>query len=57
MSVRINSESCDKCGKAVENGYCKECDATTVKNTATIFIAIMISLIALIMAYIFIVII
>lgn len=57
MGVRINSESCAKCGKSVENGYCKECDASTINNTATIFIGIMIGLIALIMAYIFIVII
>lgn len=57
MGVRINSESCAKCGKSVENSYCKECDASTVNNTATIFIGIMIGLIALIMAYIFIVII
>jgi hypothetical protein len=52
--VKIKSELCNKCGKQLDAGYCRECDAATVGGTGRIFIISNIILIALVVAYIFI---
>lgn len=52
--MKIKSALCNKCGKqTTTEGYCRECDSSTVGGTARIFIISNIILIVVVVAYIF----
>lgn len=53
--MKITSALCDKCGKQTNSeGYCKQCNTSTIGGTGQIFIISNIILIVIIVAYIFI---